>query len=153
MVHSLTIHADHRGSVRESFRASWADMPPIRQLVHSESLPRTLRGMHLHRKQWDVWHFTAGEAWVRLTDQKSDVFVHAGPSQTLIIPPGLAHGFYTEAGCTLIYALTEEYDGTDEFGWYPFDGLPQAGPWPTEPSDYRISERDLNAPRLAEFVW
>jgi dTDP-4-dehydrorhamnose 3,5-epimerase-like enzyme len=135
----LTVHHDDRGSVRETYRASWfPEMPPIVQLVRSESRPRTLRGLHRHEIQWDVWHIISGRAVVRL----DDALIEADPSVTLIVPPGTEHGFYTEAGCVLLYGLTREYDGTDEYGRSPFDGLPG---WPSGPDGLRVSKRDLEA--------
>ena len=158
VVRTLTPHRDNRGNVRETFRASWfPEVPPIRQLVRSKSKPKTLRGMHLHRRQHDVWHFVKGFALVRAYDHLTgeDNYLWAGPGHTIAVPPGLSHGFYTPDGCTLVYALTEEYDGSDEFGWHWSDGIDLsrewADEWPTDPSDLNISERDLRAPRLAEF--
>lgn len=156
----LTPHKDNRGNVRETFRASWfPNLPPIKQLVRSKSKPRTLRGMHLHRTQYDVWHFVAGHALVRIVSHEPsgvvDYYRWCGPDVTIVIPPGVSHGFYTPDGCTLLYALTEEYDGSDEFGWHWSDGVDLnsefADEWPTDPSDLNISLRDLQAPRLAEF--
>lgn len=160
---TLKVHEDSRGTVRETYRTSWyPDLPPIRQLVRSESRPGTLRGMHLHRRQWDIWHFVAGSALVRLKyhsgSEFDDMFARLDAGSTLAIPPGVSHGFYTEEGCTLLYALTEEYipfgePGCDEWGWYPFDGLgPEAHPgWPTDHLGLVVSERDLRAPRLMDF--
>jgi dTDP-4-dehydrorhamnose 3,5-epimerase len=153
---------DSRGVVRETYRASWfPSIPPVRQLVQSVSGPKVMRGMHLHRSQWDIWRFTQGKALVRLYDPVTTdpAFLHADEDVVIAIPPGIAHGFYTEPGCTLVYALTNEYDGTDEFGFYPFDGLdplmydmfkPDYG-WPTHHYGLTISERDLRAPRLVDF--
>ncbi len=160
-VRSLVPHPDNRGNVRETYRASWfPQVPPIKQLVRSKSRPKTVRGMHFHKKQWDIWHFVSGRALVRLYAAGVNRFYETGPGTVLAIPPGVSHGFYTENGCRLLYALTEEYDGSDEFGWHFADGLP-TGPdiyplvadwewWPTDPSDLLVSERDLGAPRLAE---
>ena len=157
---TLVIHRDNRGNVRETFRASWfPQVPPIQQLVRSKSKPKTLRGMHLHRKQWDVWHFVKGAALVRLYyhDDGVNDFLWMGPGDTLAIPPGVSHGFYTPDGCILLYALTEEYDGTDEYGWHFADGLSTAIPpefqeeWPTASKDLNISDRDIYAPSLSEL--
>ena len=153
----LTIHPDSRGNVRETYRASWfPTVPPVRQLVRSESRPKTLRGMHLHRKQWDVWHFVEGSALVRLYnhDTGANTFHRLDAGSTLAIPPTISHGFYSEDGCTLLYALTEEYDGSDEYGWYPFGGLDDDSHpgWPRSFDGLVISERDLRATRLADFV-
>ena len=117
--------------------------------------------MHLHRRQTDIWRFTEGRAVVRLYDPATgDQSMLSGDDNVVIaIPPGIAHGFYTMNGCTLVYALTEEYTGTDEFGFYPFDGLdpamsdmfkPDFG-WPTHHYNLIVSERDMRAPRLADF--
>lgn len=157
----LTVHRDNRGNVRETYRASWfPTVPPIKQMVRSKSKPRTLRGMHYHARQHDVWHFVAGHALVRLRSHDAydaaDIYIHATPGLTIAIPPGVSHGFYTPGGCTLTYLLTEEYDGSDEFGWHWSDGIDQdseyAAEWPVDPSGLNISMRDLQARRLAEFV-
>lgn len=108
--------------------------------------------MHLHKRQWDVWAFVAGDAVVRLRyPDGTEEFIYTNGTATIAIPPGVSHGFYTEDGCTLLYALTEEYDGSDEFGWYPFDGDLVHSGWPKDHIGLLVSERDLRAPRLAEF--
>jgi dTDP-4-dehydrorhamnose 3,5-epimerase-like enzyme len=158
-IRTLQVHRDNRGNVRETFRASWfPTVPPIKQLVRSKSKPRTIRGMHLHRSQFDIWHIVKGAALVRTFDHLTgdDRYGWFGAGYTIAIPPGLSHGFYTPDGCILLYGLTEEYDGSDEFGWHFSDGIDPAEEysveWPTDPSDLNISERDLRAPRLAEFA-
>lgn len=143
-------HGDDRGGVTETYRESWFPMvPPVKQLVQSVSRANVLRGMHLHRKQWDIWRFVAGEARVRLYDHTTGAqAIIDGAGKVIAIPPGISHGFYTAEGCTLVYALTNEYDGTDEYGWFYRDGDPvgwTAGKVPM------ISGRDASAPRLADF--
>lgn len=154
MLRPLTVHADARGSVRESYRASWfPDVPPIVQVVHSESGPGVLRGLHSHKQQHDIWHFTAGRAFVQLYEPVWDELDARwyGPGETLVIPPGVAHGFYTPEGCTLIYLLTSEWDGSDEFEFDALDPLyPGAAEWPSGP--YVRSPRDLEAPPFLEWV-
>lgn len=170
LLKSTEAHPDLRGQVTETYRESWfPDMPPIKQLVQSQSKANTLRGMHLHRRQWDCWRFTATAdttGWldysasmlvtVRLYDPTTGAqqFVSCRGKEVLAIPPGIAHGFYAPAGCTLVYALTEEYTGDDEFGFFPFDGLDgsEGESWPSSHEDIRISMRDLRAPRLADFA-
>ncbi|MCC6311347.1 MAG: dTDP-4-dehydrorhamnose 3,5-epimerase family protein [Trueperaceae bacterium] len=156
--HDLRSHPDTRGSVRETYRESWfPEVPPIKQLVQSTSVSGVLRGMHLHRKQWDIWRFVAGRAVIRLYDHETGdgTFVTVVNDQgfSLAIPPGISHGFWTPSGCVLMYALTEEYDGSDEAGWYPLDGFQEGGwHWPVSKHNITISDRDLNAPRLADFA-
>lgn len=155
-------YPDSRGSVRETYRESWfPSVPRIKQLVQSESKANVMRGMHLHRQQHDIWRFVEGKAVVRLYDTATgDQAFLAGDKDTVIaIPPGISHGFYTKTSCILVYALTEEYTGDDEFGWWPFDGLdpdrynmflPDQN-WPSNHFGLTMSERDLRAPRLADF--
>lgn len=155
---------DLRGQVMETYRESWfPQTPQVKQLVQSDSGPRVLRGMHLHKRQWDIWRFTRGRAWVRLYDTETDeqTFINADQSVVLAIPPGISHGFYTLAGVTLVYALTEEYDGSDEYGWLATDGLANImkdwpgrtlfGGWPTSLHDVVVSDRDARATPLADF--
>lgn len=159
-----TPRPDLRGQVRETYRASWfPEVPPVKQLVQSDSGRRVLRGMHLHKRQWDIWRFVRGRAWVRLFNHETDEqrFINADENVVIAIPPGISHGFYTVEGATLVYALTNEYDGTDEFSWRAFDGLanlhrdwPGAtlyGGWPSSPYGLVMSERDLTSPRLRDF--
>jgi dTDP-4-dehydrorhamnose 3,5-epimerase len=153
----LDVHLDPRGSVRESYRASWnAAIPPIVQIVHSESRPGVMRAMHAHALQFDIWHFTNGPAYVQLYNPRTDHFEDGWYStdQTLVIPPGIAHGFYAPYGCTLIYGLTREYDGTDEYEFNATD--PEYighNRWPVlNPTTALIrSERDLKAPSFAAW--
>ncbi len=144
---NLDVHSDARGSVRETFRSSW-DVPPVVQMVHSESEPNVMRAMHSHRLQFDIWHFTRGVAFVQLFDQRTSEHstLWAGSDTTLVIPPGVAHGFYTPTGCTLIYGLTREYDGTDEYEFDAYDPtFPGSRLWPFPASTVIRSDRDARA--------
>ena len=111
--------------------------------------------MHAHKRQWDLWLFTRGRAFVQLYDPKTGGFTGLclqRREQLLAIPPGIAHGFYAETDVTLTYFLTEEYDGSDEFGFDAYDpDYPGADYWPDADLVLR-SERDKNAPSLAEFI-
>jgi len=160
IIRPLVINRDERGSVRETFRDSWFGIPPIKQLVQSESKAGVMRAMHLHRRQYDVWHFTAGEAYVQLYTKDSEAphAIWAKPDTTIVIPPLVAHGFYAPYGCTLVYALTEEYDGTDEFGFDALDpDYPGSKMWPeplaSEARDYIRSDRDRKAAKFRKFAW
>jgi dTDP-4-dehydrorhamnose 3,5-epimerase len=63
----------------------------------------------------------------------------------LYIPPGVAHGFLALTDLDLIYFVSEEYDGTDEFGVAWND--PALGvPWDVD--DPILSQRDRENPEL-----
>lgn len=154
----LVIHPDTRGNVREAYRRSWfRGVPPVRQIVRSQSRAGVMRAMHAHKRQFDIWHFVEGQAQVQLLDHRNGEWsqYRLGPGATLVIPPGVSHGFYTPHGCTLTYFLTEEYDGSDEFGWQATDpDFPGAAAWDfvVEGREPIVSERDQTAPSLADFL-
>lgn len=155
----LKVHADDRGDVREIYRASWG-VPPVVQMVRSYSRAGTIRAMHAHKQQWDVWNFISGRALVQLYDHRewggwsSARVMEQG--EALLIPPGVSHGFQALEDCLLVYGLTREYDGTDEFEWNAFDpewpGAELWAPPPTHLTSYIRSDRDRQAPSLAEFA-
>lgn len=141
-------HSDHRGFVAETYRASdFPSIPPIAQLTRSTSVPKTLRGLHMHKEQYDIWYFVEGEALVRLIQDGTEMFLYGDLNSTIIIPPGVYHGFYTETGCTLLYGLTKEYDGLDEYNMSPFANLTEDSnqSWPRSPEGINMSERDLSS--------
>ena len=153
----LDVHADARGDVRETYRESWAGSP-VRQMVRSYSRAGTLRAMHAHKRQTDIWTFVGGRALVQLYDHLTGYHrvLVLEQDMTLVIPPGIAHGFYALEECLLVYGLTEEYDGSDEYQFNAFDpNFPGADMWPGPPAHpgyYVRSERDRSAPTLAEYA-
>ena len=154
VIRALEKHPDGRGCVLETYRASWfPGVPPVVQAVQSESRPRVQRAMHAHKIQWDIWHFVAGAAFVQLYDHRDgwyDCMTLRGGA-TIAIPPGVSHGFYTAEGCTLIYLLTREYDGSDEYEWNAADPTwPGAKHWPDRSPN--LSVRDATSQSLQEFI-
>lgn len=153
---SLVIHADDRGNVREAYRESWfPNVPTVKQVVRSQSRAGVMRAMHAHKRQFDIWHVVSGRMVVQLYDHRDGEWerVILDNGSTLVIPPGVSHGFFTPSGCTLTYFLTEEYDGTDEFGWDAYSGgWPGAAGWPVGPGVAIRSQRDLTSPSLEEFA-
>ena len=71
------------------------------------------------------------------------------------IPAGVAHGFLALEPLTLVYLVTNEYDGTDELG-FAWDDPDAAVPWPPAPgtADGRpmVSARDATNPSLRELA-
>jgi dTDP-4-dehydrorhamnose 3,5-epimerase len=162
-----TGHPDDRGSFTELWRASWLDGLPgaederMRQANLSLSMPRVLRGMHVHEHQADLWVVVDGHAFIAMVDIRpalaagggpQDVGVatlEAEPGDMVYLPAGVAHGFYAATGLTLVYLVTNEYDGSDEHGFMWSD--PQVGiVWP-DPAPI-VSERDEGAPPLADLI-
>jgi dTDP-4-dehydrorhamnose 3,5-epimerase len=158
-------HADERGAFRELWRAS--DLPGIRfvQANLSSSAAGVLRGMHMHRRQDDLWIVADGRAFVALVDVRplldgsgpaAVVETHElGPDDWVLIPTGVAHGFLALEPLELIYLVTNEYDGSDELG-FAWDDPSAAVDWPVLAGSVQgrpiTSGRDAANPSLTELV-
>ncbi len=99
--------------------------------------------MHFHRRQSDLWVAVSGRFQVGLFDLRKEGGVgytlELDPEhpQALLIPPGVAHGFLALSEATLLYMVTEAYDGTDEHG-FRFDDPGLGFAWSrTDPDGHR----------------
>ena len=162
---AISRHADERGSFRELWRAG--DLPDelFVQANLSTSAAGVLRGLHLHRRQDDLWIVADGRAFVALVDVRPlldgtgpTAVVETrelGPDESVVIPTGVAHGFLALAPLQLVYFVTNEYDGSDELG-FAWDDPAVRVDWPVLPatSDGRpiLSARDAANPSLAELL-
>ena len=154
----LVSHGDERGAFRELWRTSWSD-ERFAQANLSTSRAGVLRGLHYHRRQLDRWTIARGRAFVALVDVRpvlADVsaapLVEAreiGPDEWVVIPSGVAHGFYAIETTDLLYFVTNEYDGTDELG-FAWDDPDVGVPWPNRHPI--LSARDRSNPPLRELV-
>jgi dTDP-4-dehydrorhamnose 3,5-epimerase len=166
-------HADARGGLAEIARASALDLSTARtglpgasvaQVNLSVSSAGVLRGLHLHRRQLDRWYVAAGHAFVALVDVRplfADAAAapvlearEAAPDDWVEIPAGVAHGFLALEPLTLVYLVTNEYDGTDELG-FAWDDPDARVAWPrVETQDGRpiLSDRDRANPSLRELI-
>jgi dTDP-4-dehydrorhamnose 3,5-epimerase len=167
---SLKVHADVRGAFLELWRADWTDALPsgadgepsgaslMRQANLSRSAPRVLRGLHCHRRQADLWVVAEGHPFVALVDVRPAVegsgrpvvtAFDAAPGDALYLPARVAHGFYARDAVTLVYLVTNEYDGSDELG-FAWDDPALGIDWPDRHPT--LSPRDSSAPPLSELV-
>ena len=109
--------------------------------------------MHFHRRQSDLWVAVSGRFQVGLYDLRPGAGEPAGVTleldpehpQALLIPPGVAHGFLALTDATLLYMVTEAYDGTDEHG-FRFDDPGLGFAWGR--TDPVVADRDRSAPSL-----
>jgi dTDP-4-dehydrorhamnose 3,5-epimerase len=171
---SAQTYADARGRLAEIGRTSAMDLAPERtglpgatlaQANVSHSAGGVLRGLHLHRHQLDRWYLVSGRAFVALVDIRP---VIADPgARPLVetreiaaddwveIPAGVAHGFLAIERLTLVYIVTNEYDGTDELG-FAWDDPDAAVRWPRVPGTTDglpiVSDRDRANPPLAALA-
>lgn len=161
---SIARHGDTRGSFRELWRAGQFPAATFVQANLSTSAAGVLRGLHLHRRQDDLWVVAEGRALVALVDVRP-ALAGTGPAVVetrelaadgwVYIPTGVAHGFLAVEPLQLVYLVTNEYDGSDELG-FAWDDPAVAVPWPAleATSDGRpiLSDRDLTNPPLADLV-
>jgi dTDP-4-dehydrorhamnose 3,5-epimerase len=144
----LEPHADQRGTLTELWRSSALPFQP-QQLIVTASAAGSLRGMHLHLKQLDLMHVVSGRVFIALIDLRADPVekdeLWLDGTETILIPPGVAHGYATPERAVVLYLLSLESDGADEFGFRWSD--PEAAiDWPvTAPL---LSARDSNAGTL-----
>jgi dTDP-4-dehydrorhamnose 3,5-epimerase len=162
----LRRHADSRGGFAEAWRARGsADLDPFRgvQANLSSSVQGVLRGLHLHRRQSDLWIVMSGIAFVALVDVRPMLSGADQPvvetatlkrDQTVRIPPLVAHGFLAVEPLELLYLVTNEYDASDELG-FAWDDPHVAIPWPeVATSDGRpiLSDRDQRNQPVSALV-
>ena len=161
---TIARHGDSRGSFRELWRAGSFPDASFVQANLSTSAAGVLRGLHLHRRQDDLWVVAEGRAHVALVDVRpaldgdGQALVESrelGADDWVYIPTGVAHGFLAIEPLQLIYVVTNEYDGSDELG-FAWDDPAVGVPWPTldMTPDGRpiLSGRDDSNPSLADLL-
>jgi dTDP-4-dehydrorhamnose 3,5-epimerase len=157
MLHDLEPHGDSRGTFTELFRASWeTGVAPV-QWNAVRSKANVLRGVHAHHRHSDYLTLLSGRAAVGLYDLRdgsptygaaSLLVLSAGEPVGLVIPPGVAHGFYLYEPSLHVYAVSHEWALDDELGCR-WDDPELRIPWPcTAP---RLSARDAALGSLASL--
>jgi dTDP-4-dehydrorhamnose 3,5-epimerase len=121
----LTPHSDDRGVFTELFRASWEPGVAPVQWNAVRSKPNVLRGVHVHRQHTDYLTLVTGTATIGLHDLRSGspteglgatVELASREPAALVIPVGVAHGFYFHEESVHVYAVSHEFDPADELG-------------------------------------
>jgi dTDP-4-dehydrorhamnose 3,5-epimerase len=159
---TFAVHAsradDERGWLAELLRDSWLEPLRFRQVNIVQSRAGTLRGVHWHERHFDFIAPVAGRMLVGLSDLRSgspterrSVLLEAtsDPLTGVVVPPGVAHGFYSAQPTTALYAMSAEYDGEDEYG-VAFDDERLGIDWPVNRAAVMLSPRDAVLPRLGE---
>jgi dTDP-4-dehydrorhamnose 3,5-epimerase len=155
---SLAMHADDRGVFTELFRQSWfSKLTPVQwNAVHSHA--NVLRGVHVHLHHIDYVTVVSGRAVFGLCDLRPEsptsgvratVDVGGDGMSAVVIPPGVAHGFYFHEPSVHVYAVSEYWDVEDELGCH-FADPDLALRWPT--STPLLSERDAALPTLSRLI-
>jgi len=161
-----TIRSDGRGFFLESYRASvWAQHGVRDTFVqdnHSRSARGVLRGMHfsIGAGQAKLVRCARGRILDVVVDLRAASATYGqweshdlddGQARQLYIPVGFAHGFCVLSDIAdVTYKCSTYYDGAAERGFHYAD--PDVGiAWPDDILPL-VSERDMQAPRLADIA-
>jgi dTDP-4-dehydrorhamnose 3,5-epimerase len=152
----IAAHVDERGSLRELFRASWGTGVAPVQWNLARSAAGVMRGVHCHLHHADYLMVVDGTLFLGLHDLRpgsategaSALVPLEATDVAVVIPPGVAHGFYFPEPTTHLYAVTREFDPADELGctWRDHE---LAIEWPCDAPI--LSPRDAAAGSLSEL--
>jgi dTDP-4-dehydrorhamnose 3,5-epimerase len=123
---SLRPNRDSRGTLTELFRSEW--FPEI-----------------------DVVHMDVGICDLRAgcSTFRQAAVIPLDPGEAVLIPPGVAHGFYSLEPSSHVYSVTDYWDPADELGCQWPD--PALGiPWKVR--DPLLSPRDIDLPSLGSLL-
>jgi dTDP-4-dehydrorhamnose 3,5-epimerase len=159
------VHGDERGFLLETFSTpAWAELGVEVEFVqdnHSRSGGGILRGLHFQTSpgQAKLVRCSRGRIWDVAVDLRRESPTYGRwegyelddeRHRQLFVPVGFAHGFCVLSDVADVhYKLSSLYDPETEAG-IVWDDPEIAVEWPV--ADPQISERDRNAPRLAEIA-
>jgi dTDP-4-dehydrorhamnose 3,5-epimerase len=150
-------HRDERGVFTELFRTSWTSAIAPVQWNAVSSVANVLRGVHAHWQHSDYLTVVAGRATIGLHDLREGspteglgtaVELRADEPSALVIPTGVAHGFYFHEPTIHVYAVSHEWDPADELGCRWDDPGLEIG-WPC--ADPALSDRDRALGSLSDL--
>ena len=131
----------------------------LEEVFFTSSKKGTIRGMHLqvdHAANWRFIQVLRGQAFDVLLDLRRDEQTFSQTQinhlsdekpQTLIVPPGVAHGFQALTDVEMLYITSHKYEAALDKGVNPFSiGID----WPLEVTS--MSERDRKSPKLEDFL-
>ena len=158
-LYTLPRYPDNRGTFVEAFRKSWTEKEygGDVQMNCSHSRGGVVRGLHYHLRQTDYWFLASGRILVALVDVRpfkstlgvvETIEMEAGRPESLLIPPGVAHGYATLEPASLVYLVNRYFTGEDEYG-LAWDDPELDIDWGVE--NPIVSQRDGSNPQFAEL--
>ena len=149
---------DDRGSLMEIFRTEWSyGIEPV-QWNFVKSAAQVLRGVHLHLVHSDYLVLLEGSITIGLADLRKHsptagrsaiVPLDEGSENAIVIPPGVAHGFYFPDQSYHVYGVSHTWDLADELGCQWNDPGLKLDWQCTTPI---LSERDASLPSLDQLL-
>lgn len=156
-----TVFEDDRGFFFESFRSSWLPGIKFVQDNHSQSTRGTLRGLHyqLNHPQGKLVRVIQGTVYDVAVDLRASSptfgqwcgsILSAENREIFWVPPGFAHGFLVlSETAEFVYKCSDYYAPGDEYS-IRWDDETLAIEWPAEALPPLLSDKDSNAPALAD---
>src|SRR3989344_7697849 len=107
-------HSDHRRS------GSYDIIPGVEGDFNFTKHPAGVipEELHMHKRQTDHFAVVSGKVMFRLVseDGKEEKFIMTdNDNKTLIIPPGIWHGYTALEPSIMVFYLSHKYDASDEF--------------------------------------
>ncbi len=129
-IQPLVVHPDDRGFFEELFQMGtglaegFASEEQV-QVSAALSYAGTVKAIHYHLRQTDLWHSVTGSFQVMLYDlrqgsptfgQTNTIFAGIHRPLQILIPPGVGHGYKVVGPdpALLVYATDRFYDPADE---------------------------------------
>jgi len=150
---------DARGSFIKIFSKNWKGFNPVglEESFVTRSIKGTTRGMHIQvgpTANWKIISVIDGRVFDVLIDIRKNSESYLGTMQkyissgtTIILPPGIAHGFQAIENSTLIYFSSKAHDPKYDLG---INVKSLVIDWAL---DFNIqSDRDRDFPDLKDFV-
>lgn len=154
----LAVQLDARGSLTEVFRQSWGHGSVPVQWNLAMSATGVFRGVHVHIEHDDYLVVTQGRMAIGLrdlrrgspTEGRAVLLERSGNDlSALVIPHGVAHGFYCIEPSTFLNGVSHYWNPRDDLECHWAD--PELGiSWPF--TDALTSTRDASAPTLRELL-
>ena len=152
------MHRDPRGFFAEVYRESWE--PGVHAVQWSLALSHAgvLRGVHVHLVHDDYLIVPQGRVAIGLRDLRRGspsegrsmlIEMRGEDLAALVIPHGVAHGFYFLERSLFLNGASHDWDPADDFACHWADPALEI-PWPTHQAI--TSERDGSAPPLRDLL-
>ena len=153
---------DPRGSFVKQYTHTGSGLTDpfnLHEIFTSTSLPGVVRGFHLQigaSENFRIIQLLSGKVLDVLLDLRTDSKTLGnfqqreltyGRNETLLIPPGVAHGFQALEPSTMLYLTSSGWDPKNDTGVNPLSAGFQ---WPQPVTN--ISERDKQLPSLDTFL-